>query len=367
MVTRLGSGATGQERRDEWQEAFDRLTAGLAQVLDTNEPVPRFIFSVRDRAQFNARVRHPGQETDIAFVEVNSGVFDTLFSTINTSSAFVGLAVIDKHDDQFDLDVLLTTVFDVAVYFILLHELYHVYEGHLGFLVSETSLGLLSEASLALAEPTEDFDASAAYFFEMEADGAAVASLVSHLNFRDVLAQAQAFGALDPAHQVFDELRGEARDYVFRVVLASAWITTALMELHRSDPSKGLLPSTRLLAMCSGLMAWYAQIDSARLNEHGELIQTLSQEQTDSISRFLERVAKPVCTHLWDFPYAHEPTKHALFLGTTSLTQFLHELKAVVLMQPSISEIGAQLARTEGIRNRVTSALSSFKLFDPLR
>lgn len=355
----------------EWQEmlqrdceeAFDRLSTGLPHILKPRRRVPSCRFRLRDKNDFNARIRQPGHSEHLAIVEMNSGTLRTLHQTIADSSTAILAAIAPANESVIAPDLTLTSVYDVAVHFILLHELYHIYEGHLDFLSDSKGRRVLSEVERCFTGDDPGLDRETAYYLEMEADGSALVSLLTHVAFHSIVEQAAIIGPVEPAQTFVQELSDEPRLFGYRIILCAVWIVGALVEVNRPQDSHSALPLARMLSLVSTLMSWFIEADDLAVNEQGELIQRLNEHHPELIARFLNHVAKPVVVHLWQFPRSVSDTSNALFSSTVELEQFLRDIQSLIGRQPATSPATQQIIASEQLRIETEEQLARHRFF----
>lgn len=276
-------------------------------------------------------------------------------------------AIAGNDEKNVDPDVLLTNLYDVAVHFVLLHELYHVYSGHLAYSRKNFGLNCVSEAKLGLSEGATGLDEVTAYYLEFEADSNAVTSLLSHVRFEGLHRQAGRYSELDESISSVHEMDGQARAYGFRMVLAAVLITGALIEANRRNSLKHPLPAARLLSLAATSMAWYAELDAMQPEVSGAFSQMLSDKQIASLEDFLFQVVKPIFVMLWEFPDVATSERLGLYSKTSNAGKLLIDLKALTFNEPLNTPAGHQIERIERAQKGIKAALSPCRLFSPTR
>ena len=345
------------------EDAFLRLDAGLMRILEPQRRVPICRYRLRDKGAFNARIRQPGHTAHLAMVEMNRGTLEVLHQSIVGSSADIVSAVMPTDKIDIDADQLLTSVYDVAIHFILLHELYHIYEGHLDFLSQLRGRHSLAEVEQCFTGDDPVLDLNTAYYLEMEADGSALVSLLTHVSFQSIVEQASSVSHVNTEHAFVQDLTDEARLFGYRIIACAVWMVGALMETSRPKGSRSVLPIARMLSMISTLMSWFIEANELVENEHGELIQRLNDQQPALIARFLNEVAKPVIVALWQFPGSAADTNTALFRTPIELEQFLRDMQSLIGRQPPSSPFAQQIITSESLRSTLEKQLAPYRYF----
>ena len=344
--------------------AFATLAPALRHQLGEHAAAPRCSFAILERETFDARVRRPGGLAGRAVVEVSTGLLVELHDALSRASGPLAPAIAGP-EAALEPDAALATLYDLALHFVLLHELYHVYEGHLVYLGREKGTAAVVESTVGLGGSA--LEADVAYFLELEADGSALTSLVSHLAFEHIESIARQAGEVSTTDPCVHELRGDARDTGFRAALAALWITIALIERHRAPDGAMPRALARLLGAVSGLMAWYAELDALRVDERGAVLQRLTGEQASSLRRFLDQVVRPVATALEAPPPGVESGTLGFFEGAADRAAFFADLRALVANARPDGTAGRQLVACEARRRDLERALGPGRLFRVLR
>ena len=343
---------------DDCRQAFERLHSGLPRVLPPSRQLPILDFQLWNRYRFNARVRHPGGNASQTIVEVNTGLLHSVFNTIESSAESVHSCVLGSTPNEIvDRDVLCSIVYDAALHFVLLHEIYHVYEGHMAFLLARKGISVFQELGRCFDGSDENLDPETAYFLEFEADGSALVSLLTHIEFEPLIEVVSVFESLGDHCVMVQDFPGVARDIGFRIIMCATWIVASLMEQGRNIDQQAVLPRARMLSLVSTLMSWYAELDNLQQTEDGELIQRLDDSHVGATRAFLHRIAKPVLITHWQLHSADSDKLATAGYNARDIEQFARDLQTLLFRQPTRSVASQQVVSCERIRTRVEPLL----------
>lgn len=347
---------------DDCRQAFERLNGGLPRVLPPSRQLPTLDFQLWDKSRFNARVRHHGHDAGRASVEVNTGLLLCVFNSIESSADSVVSCVLGNTPHNLvDQDVLCSIVYDTALHFVLLHEMYHIFEGHMAFLQARKGVSEFQESGRCFDGSDKELDPETAYFLEFEADGSALVSLLTHIEFEALVEVVATVESLDNHCEMIQDFPGVARDIGFRVILCATWIVASLMELGRNADRQAVLPKARMLSLVSTLMSWYAELDNLQQNDNGELIQRLDHTQAEATRSFLQHVFKPVLTSPWQLHGAGSNKVATTGYNPRDIEQFALDLRTLLLQRPTSTVASQQVVSCERIRTTVEPLLEPYR------
>jgi len=351
---------------DDCRESFERLRGGLSRVLPSSYQLPVLEFQLWDKPQFNARVRHRGNDAGRAIVEVNTGLLLSVYNSIEASAESVYTCVLGTaSDDLIDRDVLCSIVYDAALHFVLLHEMYHIYEGHMAFLMARKGISVFQEQARCFDGSDKDLDPETAYFLEFEADGSALVSLLTHVEFESLIEVASTFEPLENHCVLVQDFPGVARNIGFRLILCSAWIVASLMESARHKDQQAVLPMARMLSLVSTLMSWYAQLDNLQQTEDGELVRRLDDAQASAAREFLQEVAKPVLIERWHLHGDHGDDVATESYYPKDIEQLARDLQTLLFRRPADTATSQQVVSCERLRTTVEPLLRQYRYIKP--
>ena len=201
---------------------FEALVPRVASALGLHRAMPQVSTTVTPLTDFGASVRHPGGHPGRVVVEFHMGALVGLHAAIEAHATELLRAVLaDLAVREIDEAHVLTLVYDTALTFIQLHELFHLLGGHLDFRHREYGLAELSELSLgyATSSPT-GLSEELAYALELEADGNALDVMIGKASFEALLQQAEAVLQENKANRNTEgvlqrDLRSEDNRYQF--------------------------------------------------------------------------------------------------------------------------------------------------------
>lgn len=242
---------------------------------------------------------------DNLILSIDDTLLLQLFTHIDTQrDAIFSLSDLDS-DDELMQQLILEQVYNFALYFVLLHEVYHLLGGHLGYICARGRGSRLSEEDVSQAEQKYDIKQLLAFYFEFEANAHALITLVNDLNFGDIerlLLTSKVSKEKIPESPVLMELSGPGRTEAFKLLLCANWMVIVLLEAQQKTSVNHPAPPSRLLAITSTMLAWYCELDEITVNEQGAMTQEVDEPIIDTIEHFLFHVARPVIVNMWSFP-----------------------------------------------------------------
>ena len=206
---------------DDGLVVFNNLKNNLGRALSAIQPLPVLQLRYVDGVEFNASVYHPGGNKKRAIVRMSEAIPLGIHSSINKySSQFIN-AIVGDNNKRVDSGVLLTNVYDIAIYFIFLHEFYHVFGGHLDYRNATFNMAYYAENQRFLSNIDKRMDPEIAFFLELEADNNALYSVLNHLNMESVFQLAGYYGEVGSGIASVHQLEDKPRTFAFRLILSA--------------------------------------------------------------------------------------------------------------------------------------------------
>lgn len=377
-----------EQLRRECEEAFAAITRGLARVPDLTRPLLRVDLFVELDLSFNARVvLRP--DCGRAEIEVNDGLLQGLYHALDVNAEPLMLAVlwpIEERDEQPFLppDQVLTTLYELALHFVLHHEIFHLLCGHLELGPGVAEGGrtrFMSERDHPLSSrksPLPGKERLRAYYLELEADALAMEWILDRLSFSSIETSLADLGSETEGNEApvrtLSDLRGWKRVIGYRFLVTAVWVTIALFEANRSRRSNSAddhpFPSARLIASIKTAMGWFCEIDNLRISEQGELLWRPHQEDMKAVSEFWRGVMQPIVHSLQHFP--DRATARVLALPTDhgrgdAVTALLHDITDLLARREPRGQGARQLRQVEALRFEMARDLGGLRYLEGLR
>ncbi len=254
----------------------------------------------------------------------------------------------------------------------MLHEVFHLVCGHIGWLGGPRRKGDLpfDEARVGVAglvskkskrtvasEATSEKIARA-YMFEAEADGLAIQWLTRESAFPS------ADGFSIQGLTFLRRLPKGDRKLAYRLVLGAVWFTLRRMEATRiarmsarSDTHP--LPGARTIMAISMLAREYAAISKVEIDERGTAHRVLTAREASRLREFMREVALPVLRADW-WPNSRAIPRASL---EGSFPELLLALQHYFLLDKPSDIFNQQIRRIEEMRLKMDSELAPYRYF----
>jgi hypothetical protein len=276
---------------------------------------------------------------------------------------------------------LLRCLLDLLSSFVLLHELFHLFCGHIDELKSrpgnlDPSLSLddayfgMTRTGAPLSPAgegqTDLMRTRSGYFLEVEADNTALQWLMgsSMLPSLPALLSGIRANQSDEHPSCIADLEGNERILAFRTLFAASWLVLLLAENKRPDELRirfkdHPLPAARLLAAMFTLMEQFVELADPVPNESGRKIHVLSDEHIEDMKLFLRKILGPVLKAPWPVT---DQAAAAEGLGVFS-PPLVKELRNILLQKPLETKPGHELEEIEELRNYMNDLLQAHRYF----
>ena len=303
-----------QDCIEHFHETVRHVVAQLDRI-GTTRPLESLDTRVSSNKAFGGRIV-PRWSKGIIKFRVNEGLLLQLYDVLDRHRDDLQLAVlwpVPGSDEQpfISEEGLLSAMYDLTLNIAILHELSHWLCGHL-HLENQPLPGL----EAIVESPDEVF----LWVTEIEADNTAAEILIQAMQFESVhqaLSELEGFD-LPPDDTAFIEFDGPVRVIGFRMALTALWIVISLIEAKRGEADGYPLPSARLYASISTLMALYADLGDTQYDGEGNLVAQPADVQQDAIMTFLRHVVQPVAKQMAEFPSPDTANRLRPPLGETA-------------------------------------------------
>lgn len=276
-------------------------------------------------------------------------------------------------------------VLDLSASFVVLHELFHVLNGHTADLMAASKrrrrrLSLEEAAHLVAlrldvmaVSPTAGSPAAKdemlhAYYLEVEADNSALQWLMqavpisSPLRALIDLVSADDIGALEIA-QLPD---GWGRVLAFRALLTALTVTVRLLERQRGDATRAPTPGhpypmARLFAGAFTIMQQFAEITDMEVDADGAQRRRLSRLEAKDMRTFFEMIVRPLVSA----PWAQRDPAAAADGFEIHGPRISAELANLLLGRGPQTEPACELLRIQRLRDLMNRRLARHRCFAP--
>ena len=257
---------------------------------------------------------------------------------------------------------------DIAVTFVLLHELFHLMGGHLNWMSKPSGIAQFDEQRLGLAfgqypspgsrERASRSSLSTSYVLESEADSNAIQWLIQFTELDPLcrLLRAKNLAVMDWAPQ--------KRQPAFRLVLAAVWLIIRKLESSRStwpelQGKTHPLPVTRLFIAFGTLLQEYSVISDIEYDEAGGGQHRPSGGDVPSIREFLWLVMGPVLKADWS-PGGETVPPNSL---EGQMVFYFPDFANHMLNREVTPAVGRQIIHMERARFRMDRTLKPYRFF----
>lgn len=276
--------------------------------------------------------------------------------------AFASRAAQKKH-----ITAVVGAVEEMALSFILLHEIFHLMGGHMGWMSKRKNAASFDERLLGLAfaqqssknkaRPTQ-VALSEAYLLESEADCTALQWLIQ---FDALPSLCRLLRTRIAAMMDFPSKR---RPTAFRLALTAIWLVIRKMESSRAEWMQAgsethPLPITRLFAAFGTFVQEYSVISDLRFDDRGGGHHKLSRSDVTSMQEFLREVLGPVLKADWN---PHTETLPARSLEV-QMTIYFPDFANHLLNRKVSTVVGREILQMERARFGMDRKMKPFRFF----
>jgi hypothetical protein len=262
----------------------------------------------------------------------------------------------------------LSAIEELAISFVLLHELFHLMGGHLDWLAKKRNIARFDEDSLGLAFESRFANGSKAgptraslvtsYVLESEADCNAIQWLMQHASLGRLSKllrtnQAPVMDFTTPQRRV-----------AFRLALGAVWLVIRRMEASRalqmqSRRNTHPLPITRLFMAFGTFVQEYSVISEIHFDDDGGGQHTLSDKDVRSMRDFLKLVLSPVLKTDWN------PERSTVPMNSLEgqMTQYFPDFANHMLNREVTTDVGREMLEMEKARFRMDRTLKPYRYF----
>jgi hypothetical protein len=260
------------------------------------------------------------------------------------------------------------TIEDLAVSFILFHEIFHLMGGHLDWTSQQRGLAQFDEQKLWLAFSTRSpersskrfgrTDLSTSYVLESEADCNAIQWLLQYAELSGLRQLLRSKG------QPVIEWAPEKRQTAFRLALAAVWLVIRKLESLRASwlQPRGTthpLPVTRVFMAFGTFLREYSSISDLEYDEAGGGQRRLTGKDVTSMREFLLHAMGPVLKADWS------PGKETVPPNSLEgqMRIYFPDFANHMLNREVKTRVGRQILQMERARFRMDRTLRPFRFF----
>ena len=293
------------------------------------------------------------------------------------SPALIRLAFASPRAQKEGQTAILSAVEDIAISFVLLHELFHLMGGHFGWLSKHRNIDRFDERHLGFALavrsrrrkvhvaapgiPANSPSRSAmttSYVLESEADCNAIQWLTRY----SVLAGLRTL--LRAKDSPMTDFAPKHRQAAFRLALAAIWLVIRRMESSRttliqSSSEEHPLPITRLFMAFGTFVKEYSAISDISFDDHGGGYHRLSDDDVTSMREFLMLIMRPVLIADWN-PDRETVSPRSL---EAQMSIYFPDFANHMLDRAVSTVVGKEMIEMEKARFRMDKALKPFRYF----
>jgi hypothetical protein len=353
--------------RTYWLNRFSavwREVCNDRQILDVP---PDLSFQLSNRLSSRRAARISGSKRIV--IEVSARfVLDLENGLSDVQSALADLLYDSSVAERLDPAEVLELFREFTSTFVILHEIFHLIAGHVGWILrKQSSLGFDEQGLGLQSKPNRQREASSylpysaaadAYLLESEADCTAAQWMI--LSMSQPTLQ-RLLGTRTRTIMTFPKQR---RVVAFRLVVASLWLVIRRMESARrkiieNSSKTHPLPATRAFIVFGECLRAYSVVGDVRYDSRGGGQHTLSGEDVRSMDEFLKKVLRPVLQSDWN-PGSESLPPSSL---EAQLLHYFPDFANHLLNRPVETAVGREMLRMERTRFRMDRSLRPFRYY----
>lgn len=349
-----------------WQRMFDQAWDGLVAddrlIVTPRRPTLSLQTSAHD--DFMAKISGRRELT----LAVAPGFAEAVEQEVNAHASILAGVVLGKPTVRAGVrQSVVGAAADLAVLFVMYHELSHLIGGHVDWLAARPSRSHSSafdEVRLGVADASAKRESVVsvrtireAYYLEVEADGTGLQALMQSKP------PASLTRLITGWKEPVADATGTERLVTFRLLMAVTWLVIRLTEVRRDPRISGVSPThprpaARLLSAIATLLEQYAVLTELRADAAGQLVQQLSAQQADDSRTFINHILAPIMRADW----ARGKTAH-LSPGSIStiLPDIVRDLLNLLLVRKAMTPAGIELERLERLRRYMNRVLAPYR------
>lgn len=351
----------------DWRQLF---AAGWRSILQSESlkrlpPNLKVRFSRRIDARHCARIEWNGNVRIVISTKFAAELHRELAELAPT---LVGLAFASAKARRKRCLEAVCAIEDLAVSFILFHEIFHLMGGHLDWTSQQRGLAQFDEQQLWLAFSTGSpergsrrfgrSDLSTSYVLESEADCNAIQWLLQYAELSRLRQLLRSKG------QPVIEWAPEKRQTAFRLALAAVWLVIRKLESSRATwlQQRGRthpLPVTRLFMAFGTFLREYSSISDLEYDGAGGGQHRLTGRDVASMREFLLHAMGPVLKADWS-PGKETVPPNSL---EEQMRIYFPDFANHMLNREVKTRVGRQILQMERARFRMDRTLRPFRFF----
>jgi len=349
---------------ETWRESYISVwrTAFIDEILNKEPRQPLLLWREDLPAECCAQIRGAYAPK----IELSSAFALEMHSELQSVSAIISTYVpVRNRSFPGTCEESLMLTGELLRRFVLLHELFHLFCGHIDWLrerkipagvaFDELHLGLSHSKDTISGSKSAD-EISRAYMFEAEADGLAIQWLTRSTMFP------QAGGFPGQTTASLSKLPKQTRITAFRLLLGAIWIVIRKIESNRvtnlaQHDGAHPLPGARAILAVAMLAREYTDVGEVEIDAHGGAHKRLTAREANRLQEFFPQVVRPVLGADWWPDLSHIPRKSL----EGSLPTLLPALQKYILRQEPSDEFNLQIRRIEKMRLKLDRDLAKFR------
>ncbi len=301
--------------KEDCERVFPLVVEGLALQTDLTHELPRFrIGFIRDN-RIKARIGYMPGRSKTVLITVSEFLLIDIYQLIENHKKIISSMMkigVSKTfiDERFDA-LVKEAIYDIALQFVLHHELFHLLSGHFDYQRKNFGLGQIDEyyGFADMGNKPNGNDSLHFYFQEMEADNSSLIWIINKLALEQVNLVLISLNLVEDNFKEEIVLLTEgAKDFAYKMVFIAFWMVVSLIESYRLNVIKSTteehpFPVARIITCIHTLMEHYAKLIISRKSTGGNFVK-LTNSNISYIERFIESIVLPFCTFFRDFPDA---------------------------------------------------------------
>jgi hypothetical protein len=345
-----------------WREAFSALWQTVLNDRQLLKKPPALCIEFSDNLNAKRGARLTGNAAYT--IEVSSQFALNLHRELRrVKNGLASLAFDSASAQRTHCGEVLAVVEQLTVGFIVLHEIFHLIGGHFDWLKAKPSSRWTFKERYQKVPPNwrtkPSYSAIAdAYLLESEADCSAIQWMLQVMSAREL----QRLLQTRTGHIQF--FFGRRRLAAFRLLLASVWLAirrleSAREELKFNNSARHPLPVTRVFAAFGTFLMHYSYISNVRFDAQGGAQRTLTDDDVNTIRKFIQHILIPVLKCDWNPASPNLPPESL----EAQLRFYLRDYGNHLLNKPVETIAGRELIRMERARFRMDRSLRSFRYY----
>jgi len=366
--------------KDNCNHVFSFITKGLFDQISLCKELPTIRIGFSTNKQIKARIGYMPSCNKTILVTISESFLQEIHKTIESHRKIISAMMkigIGEHftEKNFDVDMVLDSVYDLSLQFVLHHELFHLLCGHIDFKKGNYKLSEINESSEITdgIKKWDDKDELRFYFREMEADNSSIVWLINKLIFGSVNKTLIQYDVVDSDfNKSIIDLDGVAKSIGYKMLFIAIWLVISLIERDRVDAEEAQrkthpYPSARIISCIHTIIEIYAELSVSRVSMDGRFA-NLTDQNRSLITEFFDGIAGPFCIFFRGFPDASTVDIKLKSIDDFNLNndvmKIFKESSNIFFNRSANTLEGLQLNLIETVRIEMIDALRSYRYFE---